>query len=262
MKQVVYQYHMVKDKYGVIVRREDLRFDTPLPHHAKMDALEVVVIGAKENGYDLIGCFCTKHGIWPFGLPYFARKHGLKSAIGYPALSMGNVPAELWPIREETSSGYELLMLRPNVVKVNEAQVKNYLKDRNGFYIPFGVGMNYAVEVLANQIQFGPGGTLIVPCGSGVTLAGVIKGGAANQFAEIIAVSAGRPIEVIKKAVEQYAIIPNNVRFIQEHEYNQIPKIICPWEAHPYYELKAFDWLYRNVEQLTGPITFLNIGSK
>jgi len=243
----------------VVVRREDKRYEYPLPHHLKMGALEAIVIRAKLLKYKLIGAFCTTHGIWPFGLPHLAAKHGLKSIVVYPSMNEDKIPDEL----KVNIDGYELHTIKPNMVTINGAQAKKYIEDQYGYYIPFGVDEPLAVKQIADQLHLDGIGTLIVPCGSGVTLAGALMSIEQNKshVENIAAVSAGRAAKSIIKTVSKYVQIPSNVRWVTRYEYNDIPKIECPWPAHPYYELKAYDWMIDNLFSLYEPIHFMNIGS-
>src|SRR5688572_31084059 len=92
----LFEIHHIKN-IPVIVLREDRRYAAPLPHHMKMGALEQVCIEVKEDGYKTIGCFCTTHGIWPFGLPWLADKHGLNSIICFPSKKIERIPHQLLP---------------------------------------------------------------------------------------------------------------------------------------------------------------------
>jgi hypothetical protein len=43
-------------------------------------------------------------------------------------------------------------------------------------------------------------------------------------------------------------------------EYDAVPDIEAPFPCHPVYDLKAWDWLVRNVKELPAPVLFWNIG--
>ena len=43
-------------------------------------------------------------------------------------------------------------------------------------------------------------------------------------------------------------------------EYTQKSEIQCPFPCHEYYDLKAWEWLTKNIESLTGTVLFWNIG--
>lgn len=243
----------------LIVMRDDLRYKSPLPHHAKMEALDMLIRHKKSASYKLIGCFCTTHGIWQFGLPHLALKHNMDSIVVYPSMNIGKIPQGL----RVNLNGYRLEQIKPNMVAINGAQAKRIVEDAGGYYVPFGVDEMVAVHHMSNRINIGNIGTLIVPCGSGVTLAAILMSIVKHQnnVEKIVAVSAGRPIKSIKKTILQYTGVPDYVEFIDTYKYDEIPDISCPWNAHPYYELKAYDWLYNNIKRLSGPIIFYNIGS-
>lgn len=260
MKSPIQEVYKVLGR-DVFVIREDKRFEhKQLPNHAKMGALNELCKWAELEGYTSIGCLCTSHGIWPFGLRYLARENNLSSIVCFPANSMDKVPEELFSF----SHGYKLKLLKPNMVTINGAQARAYIERKGGYYIPFGVEEPLVIDYLSRQIKLHDCGTLIVPCGSGVTLAGILRSIRLNEtkIKRIEAIPAHAPrAESIAKTVLKYEMIPVNLNWRTVYKYDDIPEIICPWEAHPYYELKAYDWLYKNVDRLPEPIYFFNIGA-
>lgn len=254
--------------HSIQVIRGDKMYNSPLPHHLKMGALEKIVIDARASGRHTIGAFCTKHGIWPFGLPHLAERHGLNSIVCFPAKKMDKVPV---PLRGNNSFGYqmkhEIKLLKPNMVNVNQSQAKRYIMEENdGFYVPFGCDLPNAVETLSYQLKFPVDkiGTLIVPTGSGVTLAGVLMAlkryNTKVERVEAVMAHYPRTDDVIK-TIWKYTPVIDAVHFTHNYKYDEIPEIECPWPAHPYYELKAYEWLTMSVNRLPSPIFFLNIGA-
>lgn len=254
--------------HSIQVIRGDKMYNPPLPHHMKMTALEKVIIDARAAGRHTIGCLCTSHGTWPFGLPHLAERHGMNSIVCFPATKMEKVPI---PLRGNNSFGYKMIhevkLLKPNMVNVNQSQAKKYITEENdGVYIPFGCNTPKAVETLSYQLKLPVDnvGTLIVPSGSGVTLAAAIM--AIHRYKtnvkQIVAVAAHAPrINDIAKTIMEHVQFPKQLRFIDLYKYDEIPPIECPWPAHPYYELKAYEWLTMSVNRLPSPIFFLNIGA-
>lgn len=252
----------------VNVVRGDRIYNSPLPHHLKMGALNKVVADAKASGRHTIGAFCTKHGTWPFGLPHLAESHGMNSIVCFPATKWEQIPHQLL---ESNYDGYKLIhetrLLKPNMVNVNQSQAKKYIMEENdGVYIPFGCNTPKAVETLSYQLKLPVDdvGTLIVPSGSGVTLAAAIM--AIHRYKtnvkQIVAVAAHAPrINDIAKTIMEHVQFPKQLRFIDLYKYDEIPPIECPWPVHPRYELKAFDWLEMSIKRLPRPIWFLNIGA-
>jgi hypothetical protein len=43
-------------------------------------------------------------------------------------------------------------------------------------------------------------------------------------------------------------------------DYSKPSLAECPFPCHPYYDLKAWQWLTENIDQLKGNILFWNIG--
>ncbi len=132
--------------------------------------------------------------------------------------------------------------------------------------LPFGLDCREAVDEVAAEARRVPGeviegGTILLCCGSGVTLAGLLVGLAAAP-ARIIGVSAGRSVAAIKACVQKYSNIPENLELHSaELPYSQTVLVQCPFPSHPNYDLKAWKFLLDNLDRLQEPILFWNIGA-
>lgn len=261
-------FHDVFEIKGVpvTVRREDKRFTSPLPPHGKMGVLDMLCKKAKADGYKMIGCFGSKYSNWIIGLPYIANRYGLKSIICYPAKTLKACPPWLiHTVHNSRVKGFQLHLLHPNMVTINQSQAKSHVEKRGGFFIPFGFDMPEVVNALWEQFFGMPKelGTIVLSCGSGITLSGILRtirmGN--HDVKKIIGISSGRAIKSILATVSKYEKVPSYLKLYQPYEYAEVPEIECPWAAHDHFELKAYDWMYKNIKRLREPIYFVNIGA-
>jgi hypothetical protein len=142
-----------------------------------------------------------------------------------------------------------------------------YVNDRGGFMLPFGLECPEAVEAVkqeANRIppEFIKGGTLVVCCGSGVTLAGLLSGLPVLPR-KIIGVSSGRSLNKIVACLRRY--VKRLPRCLELYDasmpYSLALSFPCPFPAHPNYDLKAWKFLLDNLQNCRKPILFWNIGA-
>lgn len=260
--------------YEIIVRREDKRYKFPLPPHGKMGVVDLLCKYASARGYNMIGCFGSKTSNWIAGVPIIASKYGLKAVVCYPAKNLSSCPgwlqnsAKRQHLNIEPNYGYQLKLLHPNMTQINSSQARKYVEERQGFFIPFGFDLPICVEYLSKQYADMPKkiGTLVVSCGSGITLAGLLRAVRFNniEVKRIEAVSSGRPVKSIIATISKHQQIPRNINWREVYTYSKVPNIECPWPAHGHYELKAYDWLVNyqaeGRRKLPEPIYFVNVG--
>jgi len=132
--------------------------------------------------------------------------------------------------------------------------------------LPFGLECREAVAAVALEAARTPSdlarGTIVVCCGSGVTLAGLIKGLPVAP-AKIVAVSSGRSLARIRACLLRYVEeVPPAVELLPAiMAYDAVPQLQCPFPSHPNYDLKAWWLLIREIGRLEDPVLFWNIGA-
>jgi len=104
--------------------------------------------------------------------------------------------------------GAEVLFIKTNVLPICYAQSKRILRERGGILLPFGMDCVESVQAVALEATSTPAdpcrdATLVVPCGSGVTLAGILLGLPISPK-RVIAVSSGRSVPLIQKCISKY----------------------------------------------------------
>src|SRR5262249_10969920 len=134
----------------------------------------------------------------------------------YPHLKNGSVPA---PMRVAHELGAEIVPMRGNHVSICFAQAAKIVARKGGVMIPFGVDCSEPVDAIAAEARRVPAallcrGTLVVSCGSGVTLAGLLRG--LDPLPQrVIGVSAGRSSAKIRACLRKYLrTVPDQVTII------------------------------------------------
>jgi hypothetical protein len=132
--------------------------------------------------------------------------------------------------------------------------------------LPFGLDCIESVAAIEREACKLPeeairGGTVIVCCGSGVTLAGLIRA-CGRQPSRYIGVSSGRSVSMIRRCLSKYVREAGNVEIVPAtHAYSEKLPGSCPFPSHPNYDQKAWDFLERNIRSLRPPILFWNVGA-
>jgi hypothetical protein len=187
----------------------------------------------------------------------------MTAIVSFPTRPDGSVPI---PAANAAALGAELLPLRGNHVRICYSQARRIVEARGGVMLPFGLESEEAVSEIAREASKIPPkvckGTLMLTCGSGVTLAGILRGLPAAPE-RVVALSSGRSVGAIEKCVERFAgPMPRSVEIVPaEVPYYAEATTECPFPSHPNYDRKAWGLLVSSISALKGPILFWNIGA-
>jgi 1-aminocyclopropane-1-carboxylate deaminase/D-cysteine desulfhydrase-like pyridoxal-dependent ACC family enzyme len=189
----------------------------------------------------------------------------LRSIVSFP---MGKADSSPPPAAKRARVlGAELLAVPAARINICLAAARRHVEERGGRMLPFGLDCPEAVAAVAQEAaRTDPacyrGGTVVLSCGSGVTLAGLLNGLAAKPN-QIIGVSSGRSCENILRCVLRYSRdIPDFVNLRQPAvPYSAALSYPCPFPCNAYYDLKAWKFLAENIRRLPSPILFWNIGA-
>lgn len=249
---------------SVYVKREDLYGRPPAPPLGKLRGLHVVLQGLFVQGIRLIGCWDTRVSRLGEGLAAACLDFpGMRAIVSYPTRRGTDVPG---PIATARNLGADLLPLRGNHVGICYAQARKQVEARGGWMLPFGLECREAVDAVALEASRTPrwlaSGTIVLCCGSGVTLAGLIRGLPVAP-SRVFGMSSGRSLTKIRACLLRYLEgVPPSVELLPSAmAYDEVPDILCPFPSHPNYDLKAWHWLVKEVRQLRDPILFWNIGA-
>jgi 1-aminocyclopropane-1-carboxylate deaminase/D-cysteine desulfhydrase-like pyridoxal-dependent ACC family enzyme len=249
----------------VFVKRDDLFGVHPAPPLGKLRGLEILLQRYHEQGVRVVGCWDTRVSKLGQGLAALVTEFSdMRAVISYPTRRRCPIPNA---VRIAESLGSEILPLRGNHASICYAQATKLVAKRGGIMLPFGLECTEAVSAIADEAASVPAnfiksGTVVVCCGSGVTLAGLLLGLLAAPR-RLIGISSGRSIAKILACVSRHVgkisssvdLHPARVPYDQSLDY------FCPFPSHPNYDLKAWKFLVENVESLHEPILFWNVGA-
>jgi 1-aminocyclopropane-1-carboxylate deaminase/D-cysteine desulfhydrase-like pyridoxal-dependent ACC family enzyme len=249
----------------VYVKREDLCCRPPAPPLGKLRGLEHIVNSYVANKVRIIGCWDTRVSKLGQGLAALVGQfEGVEAIVCYPRLKNGPVPSA---IQAAEKLGATIVSMRGNHVSICFAQASEIVKKKGGVMIPFGLDCAESVTAIASEANSVPyevldGGTVVLSCGSAVTLSGLLKGFDPKPR-KVIGISSGRSVAKLQKCIQRHCgEIPKFVKLIPASiPYDAVPTQESPFPTHPNYDLKAWKYLVENIHRLTPPILFWNIGA-
>ena len=265
----MYREHTPIERYRlagreVFVKRDDLFAQPPAPPLAKLRGLRILLKQLYERGERLVGCWDTRVSKLTQGLAAACREfRGMRAIVSYPTKT--GVP-EPEAIRVAAELGAEVVPIPGGRISICFAKARRHVTERGGVMLPFGLECAEAVTGIAQEAATVPPmalrGTLVLCCGSGVTLAGLLTGLPVLPE-RIIGLSSGRSLAKIEACLRRHVeTLPD---MLELHPavmpYAQTPDRSCPFPTHPNYDLKAWDFLVKNLDQLRDPILFWNIGA-
>ena len=253
----------VRDR-TIYVKREDLYSTAPAPPLAKLRGLRVLLARLCNASVSLVGCFQTRVSNIGHGLAAACIEFpSLRSVVVYPKAKGQPDPES---IELACSLGATVKFVPANRLAINYRQAQRYVEEMGGVMLPFGMECQEAVEAVASEAARLPrslvdGATIVLCCGSGVTLAGLLKGLPASPR-RIVGISSGRALRQIEECVKRHVSkLPDNVQlFPASVPYHQAPALSCPFPCHPHYDLKAWEHLLNYLDDYEDPILFWNVG--
>jgi 1-aminocyclopropane-1-carboxylate deaminase/D-cysteine desulfhydrase-like pyridoxal-dependent ACC family enzyme len=249
----------------VNVKRDDLYGVSPAPPLAKLRGMRVLLRRLYDDGVRLTGCWDTRVSKLGLGLAACCRElPEMKCIVSYPTRKGEPEPAAISKARE---LGAEVYAMKGSRISICFAKARTYVTEKGGSMLPFGLECSEAVDGVAQEAATVPrgkikGGTVVISCGSGVTLAGLLSG--LPIFPDrLIGLSSGRSVNNILSCVRRYVKeIPS---CLEIHEalvpYSRPLDYSCPFPSHPNYDLKAWKFLEDNLQNFTDPVLFWNIGA-
>lgn len=249
----------------VRVKRDDLYGAYPAPPLAKLRGMRVLLSRVYDSGIRLTGCWDTRVSKLGLGLAACSAEFpGMRCVVSYPTKKGEPEPAS---VREARTLGAEVYPTPGNRISISFATARKYVTDKGGVMLPFGLECQEAVDGVAAEAatvprEFLEGGTVVLSCGSGVTLAGLISGLPIRPHS-IIGLSSGRSVKNIMSCLNRYVKRVPDCVVVHEAllPYSTIARFPCPFPTHPNYDLKAWKFLEDNLSTLRDPVLFWNIGS-
>ena len=248
---------------AVFVKRDDLFARPPAPPVAKLRGMRSILRRVHAEGRTCIGCFEASqsrigHALAAACTPFA----GVTCLVAYQAVR--NRPPPTSALQAERL-GARLIPIPSNIVAICYRQAAKLVEAQGAWMLPFGFECEEAVEAVREEAalvprEFVEGGTLVVPCGSGVTLAGILRG-LVGRPSYVMAVSVGRSVKAIRACLERNAINGSNIDIRPpRRSYREAASTLCPFPCDPRYDLKGWEVLVAEIEHLPSPVLFWNVG--
>jgi hypothetical protein len=249
----------------VLVKRDDLFGRAPMPPLGKLRGLKRILGDHHRVGILLVGCWDTRVSKLGLGVAVACQSWpGMRCLLAYPAHRGDGPPPAL---ADAERFGAELLPLKPNHIDICFAQAGRETVRRGGAMLPFGLECEASVDAIAAEAQSLPAevtqnGTVVVSCGSGVTMSGLLRG-LQDRPSTFVGISSGRSINRIKQCIGRYVQLPNaRLQLIEAVTPYSLPaNVESPFPAHPHYDLKAWQYLESAINRYPPPILFWNVGA-
>lgn len=275
------------DGFPVMVKREDMCGPEGAPTFSKIRGLFPHLQALMESNPDLevIGYVETSISMAGWGVAWACHMLGLRCLIFDPQyLPETELPLLRYHRTQWERYGAELYSQPAGMARVNWNIARNVMRQDygcRGHLLQLGLPLYESVTATAEELkytireQMPEVGSIVVNVGSGTIAAGILQGLSLMAGYEQTPVWGvmGRSGNIPKKEKQIYIkaeIPPEGSLFadirppllLQDPgwEYTQMCKGKAPFPCHPYYDLKAWDWLKHNIKTLEQPVLFWNIG--
>jgi threonine dehydratase len=262
------------------VKREDLCGVEGSPTFSKIRGIVEHLKELKKEGIFIIGYTETSISMAGWGVAWACKMLGMKAVIFDPQYKQ--TPEVLQYHRDRWKEHNAVIIpIKAGMAKVNWYVSKNKLAERYGIkkavLLPLGLPFQQTIQATAKEViktveNLPKIDNVVVNIGSGTICAGIWKGLSKIDYICELHGVLGRTSELIRKR----SIIANKAGIIEDGlfcntnvelllfdpgwQYTQKSEVSCPFPSHPYYDLKAWEWLINNLDRLPGTILFWNIG--
>lgn len=258
----------------VWVKREDMSCLPPGPPFSKIRGLYECLVKWKQQGCSVVGYTETSVSMAGIGVAWVAKHLGMKAVIFDPQYrqepDLLKLHRSYWKFCDA-----ELVPIKAGMAKVNYYLSFKILRQQFGpeaRMLELGLPLEETLQASARQwrwtmSQFRPA-TTVVAVGSGTICAGLLRGWFPGCGIIIGVLTRKGNINRKLKSIEARAwgdwygaFGTSPLRLVDEGwEYAEFSKADCPFACHRYYDLKAWEWLVNNLDDLEPPVLFWNIG--
>jgi len=259
----------------IFVKREDMATAPPGPPFSKIRGLYVHLTKLYENGTRVVGYVETSISMAGWGVAWAAELLGMKAVLYDPQYKV--TPALLRFHRRQWKK------FSPDIVPVPAGRARvNYYRGVKHLHATYGadavmldLGLPLDETIKETAMEWrrtmskltAPPGTTVVNVGSGTICAGILRGWQSGEGLVIGVL--GRSSNLTSKlntigrraqrSINGMLGVPLQLKD-PGWEYTDRSKFGSPFPCHPYYDMKAWEWMYNHIEKLTPPILFWNIG--
>lgn len=254
----------------IFVQREDLCGPKEAPPFSKIRGIIPALLELKKQGYTTIGYTETSVSMAGWGLAWACSLLGLKCIIFDPQYK--ETPALLKYHRKQWNKfDAQLIPLPAGRAKVNFYKSAKILKEfPNSYLVPLGMPFPETLEETKIQAEKSikkiKPQSIVVNVGSGTICAGVLSAAENAVVYGIMGRSGNAELKkkqiMAKAGVWDIGLLANRKLILHDPgwEYTEPSSAKCPFPCHPFYDLKAVEWMIDNINELKQPILFWNIG--
>lgn len=267
-----WQTEMLRERI-VRVKREDLCCPHPGPGFSKMRGVEKYV-RARQTDFlspSRLGVVDSIHSKAGWGVAWLGQQLGLPVTVFYPYTKQEG-PAAVRPFQMIAQQfGADIVGLPATKSSVLFYQARKLFFERypEGLLLPNGLRLEDTIEQTAREVVRSTprgfiGGTWVVSVSSGTIAAGVARGLSCLGFSGVLILHMGfsRPAELLKHYIHGHAPGVQLATVDEGYAYKDaVVGVTVPFPCNPYYDRKAWKWLTANVEKLSDPVVFWNIGA-
>lgn len=278
IKHTPVQKYKIKEQV-IFVKREDLCAKQPAPPFSKIRGIFNVLFQLKKQGITHVGYSENSISMASWGVSWACFELGLKAVIFDQQYK--NPPQTLLKHRQYWEMfGAEIIPVRPGIQNISHNIGKTYMKEKfatKGQMLPIGLPFDetvketakeykYTINKIQKQFKQTPN-SLIVCVGSGTICSGLLYTGLhipiygvtcaysnIKKKQKFIAKKSKKILDGFLKQAQLYI-------FEGGYQYKEKAKINAPFPCNPHYDLKAWEWLNCNIEEIPPPILFWNIGA-
>jgi 1-aminocyclopropane-1-carboxylate deaminase/D-cysteine desulfhydrase-like pyridoxal-dependent ACC family enzyme len=260
----------------VHVKREDLCVppNSGWPSFAKIRGLHAHMMKLKRRGIEAVGYPDNKISMAGWGVAAVAKELGMKAFIFHHDYKV--LPEKLKYHRKKwLEFGADVVPLYATKQTILSYSGANFLQEKfkeKAVMLPMGLPFpETVIEVskIARRSKLQRFNSIVVCIGSGTMCAGILRGAhksMSSRFYGIMVkhVEEDKLQEMRRDILDKAGLKLMPVNFIVEnsdYQYEEEAKIDCPFPSHPIYDLKAWEWLVKNIDKLKAPICYWNVGS-
>lgn len=262
--------------YGrnISVKRDDMfSIGSDSPPFSKMRGVFKRLHKLKNEGLQTIGYVESNISMAGWGLAYACKVIGLQCIIYNPIYTKKKYKG--WEIHKYhlekwKEFGAIIIELPARMVKVNFYIAKKHLQDNytNSILLPLGLPFEETIQEISEELKKIDTclyDNIVVCVGSGTICAGLLRSLPNNKKLYGILSREGDLAErfkiILKKSGLNELFYNNNlILYNSGYSYSEKSKFEELFPSHPYYDLKAWEWLVKNINNVHGKILFWNIG--
>jgi len=257
----------------VYVKRDDLCCPFPGPNNAKARGVYGYMKMLANCGIENFGVLDTKISRSGWIVAWVGQKLGVKVYDFYPVYK--DDTGLRFTQKMAKALGAELFGQPGSMQWWRYYQAKAEMTRVGGHMLPDMLKLSTSVEEVASVVEKTNKrylkGTIVISVGSGIMLAGVMKGlKRKDVYPDIYGVLVTRNSKKrVEKNVLRFLPVLDNMKVwsclkLVDPGYEYLEKELCetPFPCDVYYDRKAWKWLVDNLDKLKEPILFWNIGGE